>query len=90
VLTIEFEPPTVGEPCECCGGQTTRLTRYVHWDGDAYAVYCAMFSDNHPNRFVSVLISIGDWADVVAPFMVHPTKAYFVSWMARILSLRNS
>ena len=67
MLTIEFEPPVVGDPCECCGGRTTRLTRFVYWQGDAYAVYYAMFSDNHPERYVSALISIGEWANDAPP-----------------------
>jgi hypothetical protein len=46
MLTSEFEPPAIdAKPYECCGGFTTRLTRFVLNDGDAYAAYCAMFSD---------------------------------------------
>jgi hypothetical protein len=63
MLTIEFEPPVIGDPCECCGGHTVRLTRFVQSDGAAYAVYHAMFTDNHKDGYVSVLISIGEWAD---------------------------
>jgi hypothetical protein len=66
MLRIEFEPPTT-EPCSCCGGRTTRLTRFVYRDRDAYAVYYAMFSDNHPQRYVSVLVSIGEWGDDAPP-----------------------
>jgi hypothetical protein len=32
-------------------------------DGDAYAVYYAAFSDKHPERFVSVIVSLGDWGE---------------------------
>jgi hypothetical protein len=70
MLTIEFEPPAIdAKPCECCGGLTTRLTRFVLNDGNAYAVYYAIFSDNHPHPkgYVSVLISIGQWADDAPP-----------------------
>lgn len=68
MLTIEFEPPTIDStPCECCGGRNTRLTRFVHRNGDAYAVYYALFSDNHPDGYVSVLISIGEWGDDARP-----------------------
>jgi hypothetical protein len=68
MLKIEFEPPTTdSKPCECCGGFTTRLTRFVYLDGNAYAVYYALFSDNHPDGFVSVLISIGEWANDAPP-----------------------
>lgn len=67
MLTIESEPPAVGEPCECCGGRTTSLTRFVEWNGDAYAVYYAQFSDNHPDGHVSALISIWDWGEDSSP-----------------------
>ena len=67
MLTIELSAPVVGEPCKCCGGRTTKLTRFVYSDGDAYAVYWAIFSENHPHRFVSVLISIGEWTEDAPP-----------------------
>lgn len=67
MLTIEFEPPSESRPCECCGGRTTRLTRFVHRDGDAYAVYYAQFSDNHPTRGVIATISIGEWGEGSTP-----------------------
>jgi hypothetical protein len=66
VLTIEFEKPTQST-CECCGGTTTRLTRFVSRDGDAYAVYYATFSDNHPDRSVSMVVSLGEWGEAATP-----------------------
>ena len=62
MLTIEFEKPS-SSTCECCSGRTTRLTRFVYRDGDAYAVYYAAFSDNHPDRVVSLVVSMGEWDD---------------------------
>jgi hypothetical protein len=44
-------------------GAPVRLTRFVQSDGEAYAVYYAMFTDNHMDGYVSALISIGEWAD---------------------------
>lgn len=67
MLTIEFEPPQETSPCECCGGRTTRLTRFVHKDGDAYAIYYALFSDDHPCASISVTVSIGEWGDDSTP-----------------------
>lgn len=68
MLTIDFEPPVIdSKPCKCCGGFTTRLTRFVHRDNDAYAVYFAQFTGTHPGGSVSVLIRIGDWADDAPP-----------------------
>lgn len=67
MLTIEFEPPNRSEKCACCGGNTTMLTRFVHQDDAAYAVYYATFSDNHPEQHVIALISIGSWGDKSTP-----------------------
>jgi hypothetical protein len=63
MLTIEFEPPQESEPCECCGGITTSLTRFVYRDGDAHAIYYARFSNSHPERAVLATVSIGEWAE---------------------------
>jgi hypothetical protein len=62
VITFEFAD-RIDEPCSCCGGRTTRLTRFVYSDGDAHAVYYASFSDNHPERTVSVVLSLGEWGE---------------------------
>jgi hypothetical protein len=43
------------------------VTRFVYRDGDAYAVYYAAFSDNHPDRVVSMVVSLGEWADDARP-----------------------
>jgi hypothetical protein len=66
VITIEFEEPTT-EKCDCCGGVTTRLTRFVYKDGDAFAVYYAMFSDKHPDREIKVAIGMGEWGEGSTP-----------------------
>jgi hypothetical protein len=62
-LSIELEPPHESGPCECCGGRTTSLTRFVYKDGDAHAVYYARFSNNHPARHVKAAVSIGEWGE---------------------------
>lgn len=67
MIKIEIdEPPTV-TLCECCGGQTTRLTRFVYRDGDAFAIYYAAFSDNHPDREMKIAIGLGEWGDGSTP-----------------------
>lgn len=62
-ITIELEQPHESGPCECCGGITTDLTRFVYKDGDAHAIYYARFSNNHAERIVKAVVSIGEWGE---------------------------
>ena len=66
MIKIEFEEPGK-EKCDCCGGITTRLTRFVYKDGDAFAVYYAAFSDNHPDKEIKVAIGMGEWGEEASP-----------------------
>lgn len=63
MLRIEFNEPTSSGPCECCGGVTTLLTRFVYRGGDAHAIYYARFSDNHEDRIVKAAVSLGEWGE---------------------------
>lgn len=67
MLTIEFEPPQESDPCPCCGGRTIALTRFVHRNGDAHAIYYARFSHNHPERVVVATVSLGEWGEGTTP-----------------------
>ncbi|WP_019882253.1 MULTISPECIES: hypothetical protein [unclassified Methylophilus] len=67
MLNIEFEPENQSELCKCCGGLTTSLTRFVYNDDDAYAVYYAKFSNNHPERVVVATVSLGEWGEGSTP-----------------------
>jgi len=67
LLTFEFEPPSTSGPCECCGGVATSLTRFIYDDGEATGIYYARFSDNHPDRIVSALVSLGDRGEGSTP-----------------------
>jgi hypothetical protein len=67
MLSFEFEAPREQAPCPCCGGRTTALTRFVHKDGDAHAVYLATFSNNHPEKVVSLAAGLGDWGEGASP-----------------------
>jgi hypothetical protein len=62
-----MEPPKESAPCECCGGKTTLLTRFVYRDNDAHAIYFAQFSYNHPDRVVLATISLGEWGEGTTP-----------------------
>jgi hypothetical protein len=79
MLTFEFEQPSHSQ-CPGCDGKTTRLTRFVHKDNDAYAVYYASFSDSPSHAHVSVIISLGEWGNDAPPsgrcaFYVHIRNA---------------
>ena len=66
-LTFEFAEPK-SATCECCGGVTTTLTRFVYEDGDAYAIYYARFGVTHEPRVVDAVVSIGDWGEESEPW----------------------
>jgi hypothetical protein len=63
---IEFAEPSYST-CDCCGGKTTRLTRFVTREGNAFAVYFANFSNNHADGYVSVLAGFGNWSEDAPP-----------------------
>jgi hypothetical protein len=78
----EFETPSPQlSYCDCCGGMTVRLTRFVCRDGGACAVYYGVYSNNHTDNMLAMIISIGDFGEGSDPggraaFLchVHPTK----------------
>lgn len=65
---IEIELDRRGEHlCECCGGVSVTLMRFVYQDGDAFAVYYAGFSESHPQREVKLAVGMGEWGDGSTP-----------------------
>jgi hypothetical protein len=66
MITIEQPDPKIST-CECCGNRTTTLLRFVHKDGDAYAVYYASFTEDHPDLAVQAIVSVGDWGEDSSP-----------------------
>jgi hypothetical protein len=67
MLTFGLEEPTSSK-CECCGGVTTSLTRFVYEDGNAYAIYYARFGLDHDPRVVEVVVSVGEWGEDSGPW----------------------
>jgi hypothetical protein len=67
MLTFEFAEPS-RHHCECCGGVTVALTRFVFEDNSAYAVYYARFGEMHEPRVVEAVISIGEWGEGTGPW----------------------
>ena len=66
MIKIELTEPKKST-CECCSGTSTSLTRFVYKDSDAFAIYYAVFSDNHPENAVIGVISIGGWGSEGVP-----------------------
>ena len=64
--TLGLEPPRFGA-CDCCGGRTTNLVRFVYRDRAPYAVYYALFAESHPEEGVRALLSLGDWSAAGTP-----------------------
>lgn len=65
-LNIVFAEPKV-TPCECCGGQTTQLTRVVQREGVPIALYYALFNDKHTAKHVVTIVSVGDFRQGSGP-----------------------
>jgi len=66
MLKIEYEKYK-REKCECCGGTTTRLTRFVYQEECAFAVYYALFTTGHARKVAYVLIGLGEWGEGGSP-----------------------
>ena len=49
--------------CHCCGRESNVGHGFVYKNGDAYAVYYAGWSAEHPERRVSLALAIGEWSD---------------------------
>lgn len=63
--TIRIEPggsSTTGT-CPDCGSQSRYVSGFVYRNNNAHAVYYAGWTDNHPERGIRLLLSIGRWGD---------------------------
>lgn len=49
--------------CRCCGRESNVGHGFVYKNSDAYAVYYAGWSAEHPERRVSLALAIGEWDD---------------------------
>lgn len=66
MIDIEFEEPKTAH-CECCGNESTSLTRFVYQDGDAFSIYYVLFTENHPEKVAYAIIGLGDWDEGAGP-----------------------
>ncbi|HEY2032595.1 MAG TPA: hypothetical protein VGH02_02780 [Rhizomicrobium sp.] len=62
---IEFYKSTAST-CQCCGTETTRLTRFVTRHGNAFSIYFAVYSTAHRSDGVHILAGFGDWSEEAA------------------------
>jgi hypothetical protein len=85
--SIEFADPVTGS-CQCCGSPTIQLARFVHRNGEPFAVYRALLPHGPHERRADLVISLGDWAETASPsnrvtFACHLTAAqdnFNVGW----------
>jgi len=66
MIEIEFAEPQYTE-CECCGGKTTSLTRFVYKNGDPFSIYYLCFTDGHKKKIVDGIMGLGEWEEDTNP-----------------------
>jgi hypothetical protein len=66
-LSLEAGPQEAGNVCDCCGTRSTTVHGFVYRSGDAFAVYYAGWSHQHPERGVTMAIATGEWAEDSGP-----------------------
>lgn len=66
-LTLEIGPQEPGTVCACCGKLSTTVHGFVYRSGDAFAVYYAAWSQQHPERGVMMAIATGEWEENSGP-----------------------
>ena len=66
MIEIEFNQPNT-KTCGCCGQEVVSLTRYVHKDDCAFAVYYINFTRGHSPKIAHGLIGLGEWGDGAEP-----------------------
>ncbi len=71
MIEIETCEPHFSDPCDCCGGRTVSLTRFVTEEGGAFAIYYIRFSETHADRPALATVSIGDWGESASSDQRH-------------------
>jgi len=66
MIEIEFNEPNI-KICDCCGQEIVSLTRYVHKDEFAFAVYYINFTRGHSPKVAHGLIGLGEWGEDAEP-----------------------
>ena len=66
MIEIEFEELQI-KICDCCGQEIVTLTRFVHQDDSAFAIYYVKFTRGHSPKVAYGLIGLGEWGDEAEP-----------------------
>lgn len=66
MIEIEFNEPNL-KRCECCGQEVVSLTRYVHKDRNAFAVYFISFTRGHSPKVAYGVVGLGEWGEGTGP-----------------------
>lgn len=75
-LFIEFEEPNL-IPCDCCGENIVRLTRFVYQNDDAFAYYYAEIQPHIQNKIVKCLVVICEFeGDEIAKKIGFPLQLW--------------
>ncbi len=62
-LSIEAGESADLEKCSCCNGRSKAVWGYVSKNGAAHAAYYVVWTENHLDKGVKVLVSIGQWGE---------------------------
>jgi hypothetical protein len=83
MIEIEFNEPNI-KTCECCGQEIVTLTRFVHKDDYAFAVYYISFTRGHSPKVAYGLIGLGQWGDdaepkdrIAFPFRIWTNESHY-------------
>jgi hypothetical protein len=83
MIKIEFNEPNT-KTCDCCGQEVVSLTRYVHKDDYAFAVYYLNFTRGHSPKVAHGLIGLGQWGEdadpkdrLAFPFKVWTNESHY-------------
>lgn len=65
---LEFEPGEVAtHTCACCGMDSDTVHGFLYGPGGETTVYFAGYTRGHPERWASMVLSVGGWGDDTPP-----------------------
>lgn len=62
-ISIEIGEVNMIGKCPCCENETQTVNGYVYVDQNARAVYFSRWTNNHLERGIQILLSIGQWGE---------------------------